>query len=79
MREYVSTTSAAHAGFDPKAAAVLWEKMAKLGGGRLEFLSTHPAPENRAATLRELAVKLEPVYAAAKAQPPATHRYVNLP
>jgi predicted Zn-dependent protease len=74
----VGTQLAAHAGYDPKAAAVLWEKMAKLGGGRLEFLSTHPAPENRAAKLKELAVKLEPVYAAAKAQPAAAVRYVNL-
>ena len=75
----VGTQLAAHAGYDPKAAAALWEKMAKLGGGRMEFLSTHPSPENRAAKLRELAVKLEPVYAAAKAHPPAPQRHVNLP
>ncbi len=74
----VGTQLAAHAGYDPKAAAALWEKMAKLGGGHLEFLSTHPAPENRAAKLKELAVKLEPVYVAAKANPPAAQRYVNL-
>jgi predicted Zn-dependent protease len=74
----VGTQLAAHAGYDPKAAALLWEKMAKLGGGRLEFLSTHPAPENRAAKLKELAVKLEPVYVAAKANPPPAQRYVNL-
>ena len=74
----VGTQLAAHAGYDPKAAAALWEKMAKLGGGRLEFLSTHPAPENRAAKLKELAVKLEPVYVAAKANPPPAQRYVNL-
>ena len=74
----VGTQLAAHAGYDPKAAAALWEKMARLGGGRMEFLSTHPSPENRAAKLRELAVKLDPVYAAAKANPPAPHRYVNL-
>jgi predicted Zn-dependent protease len=74
----VGTQLAAHAGYDPKAAAALWEKMAKLGGGRMEFLSTHPSPENRAAKLRELANKLEPVYAAAKQNPPPPHRYVNL-
>ncbi|HET7363128.1 MAG TPA: M48 family metallopeptidase [Burkholderiales bacterium] len=74
----VGTQLAAHAGYDPKAAAALWEKMAKLGGGRLEFLSTHPAPENRAAKLKELAAKLEPVYLEAKAHPPAAQRYVNL-
>ena len=65
----------------PKATAVCQDgskEMAKLGGGRLEFLSTHPAPENRAAKLKELAVKLEPVYVAAKANPPPAQRYVNL-
>ena len=71
---------AAHAGYDPKAAVTLWEKMAKVGGGGpIEFLSTHPAPENRAATLKQLGAKLEPVYLAAKADPPITKRYVNVP
>jgi predicted Zn-dependent protease len=74
----VGTELAAHAGYDPKAAAALWEKMAKLGGGRYEFLSTHPSPENRAAKLKELATKLEPAYVTAKAHPPAAVRYVNL-
>jgi len=71
---------AAHAGYDPKSAVTLWEKMAKVGGGGpMEFLSTHPAPENRASKLKELGAKLEPVYLAAKANPPAAHRYVNVP
>jgi len=50
----VGTQLAAHAGYDPKAAVTLWEKMAKLGKGPAEFLSTHPSPQNRAAKLREL-------------------------
>ncbi|HYD57492.1 MAG TPA: M48 family metallopeptidase [Burkholderiales bacterium] len=59
---------AARAGYDPKAAVTLWEKMGKIGGGNPpEFLSTHPSPENRAARLKDLAVKVEPLYAAAKA------------
>src|SRR3954468_22305441 len=58
---------AARAGYDPKAAVTLWEKMAKLGGGsQPQFLSTHPSPENRAARRKELGVKVEPLYAAAK-------------
>ena len=57
---------AARAGYDPKAAASLWEKMAKLGGSPPEFLSTHPSPETRKEVLQDLAVKLEPVYLAAR-------------
>ena len=74
----VGTQLAAHAGYDPKAAVTLWEKMAKLGKGPAEFLSTHPSPENRAAKLQELGAKLAPVYLAAKENPPPAHRYVNL-
>jgi predicted Zn-dependent protease len=62
---------AARAGYDPHAAVTLWEKMGKLEGGKAppEFLSTHPAPQNRAARLRELGARLQPVYAAAKGKP----------
>jgi Zn-dependent protease with chaperone function len=60
---------AARAGYDPKAAVTLWEKMGKLGGTPPQFLSTHPSPENRAARLKELGAKVEPLYAAAKASP----------
>jgi predicted Zn-dependent protease len=57
---------AARAGYDPKSAVTLWEKMAKLGGGGPpEFLSTHPSPQNRAARLKELGEKVQPLYVAA--------------
>jgi predicted Zn-dependent protease len=63
---------AARAGYDPGAAVTLWEKMAKLGGGGTpEFMNTHPSPENRAARLKELGARVQPLYAAAKADPPA--------
>jgi len=43
---------AVRAGFDPDAAVTLWQKMAAQGGGNPPaFLSTHPAPGNREATL----------------------------
>lgn len=58
---------AARAGFDPKAAVTLWEKMGRQGAAPPEFLSTHPSPENRRQRLQALAEKLEPVYRAAKA------------
>ncbi|WP_133619566.1 M48 family metallopeptidase [Hydromonas duriensis] len=58
---------AARAGYNPDAAAKLWEKMQKVeGGGVPQILSTHPAPENRQANLRELADKVRPLYLASK-------------
>ena len=57
---------AARAGFDPAAAVTLWEKMAKQGGKVPEFMSTHPSPQNRAARLKELGARVQPLYAAAK-------------
>jgi len=58
---------AARAGFDPKAAVTLWEKMGKEGGGPPQFLSTHPSPQNRAARLAQLGAQVAPLYEAAKA------------
>jgi predicted Zn-dependent protease len=69
---------AARAGYDPKAAVSLWDKMGKLGGTPPEFLSTHPSPEHRAARLKELGAKWQPSYEAAKANPAPVQRYVNL-
>src|SRR5262245_20274813 len=69
---------AARAGYDPRAAVTLWEKMGKLGGTPPEFLSTHPSPENRAARLRELGGKVQPYYLEAKKNPPPVQRYVTL-
>jgi predicted Zn-dependent protease len=46
---------ATRAGYDPAAAVSLWEKMGALSEERPpEFLSTHPAPENRQAKLQAL-------------------------
>jgi len=54
---------AARAGYNPNAAASLWVKMAKASGkAPVEFLSTHPSSENRQQTLRQLAVKIMPLY-----------------
>ena len=46
---------ASRAGYDPAAAVTLWQKMGSLSESRPpEFLSTHPAPENRERNLSEL-------------------------
>ncbi len=59
---------AARAGFDPRASVTLWQKMAREGGRMPEFLSTHPAPANRAEQLSKLVARVEPLYLAAKAR-----------
>ncbi|MFP5405865.1 MAG: M48 family metallopeptidase [Gammaproteobacteria bacterium] len=66
----------ARAGFDPRAAVVLWEKMARASrAGPPQWLSTHPSHDSRIAEIRRnLAVTL-PLYArtqdkSAQALPP---------
>jgi len=54
---------AAKAGFNPAAAATLWQKMAKdSGSGSLQFLSTHPAPSNRQQELAQLEPEMRKYY-----------------
>jgi predicted Zn-dependent protease len=54
---------AAKAGYDPRSAVTLWQKMAKVGGkGPPEFLSTHPAPENREKKLAALVPQMMPYF-----------------
>lgn len=54
---------AAKAGYDPRAAVTLWEKMGKVGGSQPpQFLSTHPSPANRKQTLQSLVPKMLPYY-----------------
>jgi predicted Zn-dependent protease len=61
---------AAKAGYDPHAAVTLWQKMAKVGGdGPPQFLSTHPAPENRQQTLSALVPQMMPYYEAPGTRP----------
>jgi predicted Zn-dependent protease len=57
---------AARAGYDPRAAVTLWQKMAKAaGGGPPQFLSTHPSPDNRIRDLQVYAERVMPLYRAA--------------
>lgn len=60
---------AARAGYDPRAAAALWQKMGENSkSGMPQFLSTHPNPDNRQARLAKLESKMLPLY-----QPEADH------
>jgi len=57
---------AARAGYDPRAAVSVWEKMEKAGGSSPpQFLSTHPSAENRIKDLQVYADKVMPLYEAA--------------
>lgn len=54
---------AARAGYNPDAASSLWDKMLSSGNaGTPQFLSSHPSPENRKATLQANAVKVRDLY-----------------
>jgi predicted Zn-dependent protease len=59
----------ARAGYDPKAAVTLWQKMAKLGGAKgPQFLSTHPSNEGRIKDLEGYSVRVQPLYEQARAK-----------
>jgi len=54
---------AAKAGYDPRAAVSLWEKMARANpDSPPELLSSHPAPESRQAALRVLVPQMMKYY-----------------
>lgn len=55
---------AARAGYDPRAAVTLWEKMGAASGGSSppEFLSTHPSAATRITDLQAAAQRVLPLY-----------------
>lgn len=58
---------AARAGYDPRAAITLWEKMASEGGAQpLKFLSTHPSRDDRLRDLANYSQRVMPLYQQAK-------------
>lgn len=59
----------ARAGYDPRAAISVWEKMSALAGGKqqAEFTSTHPSNANRILEIKAMLPKVMPLYTAAKA------------
>jgi predicted Zn-dependent protease len=62
---------AARAGYDPRAAITLWQKMGRVGGGKAPppFLSTHPSDAQRQQRLGALVPKMMPYYQAPGARP----------
>ncbi len=65
--DQIGVELAARAGYDPRAAISLWQKMNRLGGGRQpEFLSTHPAPESRQEDLGQVSDVVMPLYEASR-------------
>ena len=70
--DLVGLELAARAGYDPRAAVVVWQKMSKYaqGAGRgqpPQFLSTHPSNQNR---IREIEANLPKVLPLYKKAPP---------
>jgi predicted Zn-dependent protease len=58
---------AARAGYDPRAAVTLWQKMAQANeGAPPQWLSTHPASNTRQADLKIYGEKVEPLYEQAR-------------
>ena len=59
---------AARAGYDPRAALALWQKMQKVGGSQPpKLLSTHPPTADRIQELQQVTERLVPLYQQAKA------------
>jgi predicted Zn-dependent protease len=58
---------AARAGYDPRAAVSLWQKMGQAGGADLpKFLSTHPPRDDRLRDLTAYAERVMPLYRQAR-------------
>ncbi|WP_269531457.1 M48 family metallopeptidase [Chitinimonas sp. BJYL2] len=58
---------AARAGYDPRAAITLWQKMAAVGGGQPpQFLSTHPSNDTRIREMQALMPRVVPLYEVAR-------------
>jgi len=60
--DHIGLVLMAKAGYNPNSALTFWTKFAKSGETPPEYLSTHPAPANRIATIRKLIPKVMPIY-----------------
>jgi predicted Zn-dependent protease len=65
--DLVGMDIAARAGYDPRAAVTLWEKMSSASRGEPpQFLSTHPSNDTRIDTLRAALPRVLPLYERAR-------------
>jgi predicted Zn-dependent protease len=63
--DLVGMDVAARAGYDPRAGVTLWQKMAQVSGGKAppQWLSTHPAGNNRIAEISKHLPEVMPLFA----------------
>jgi predicted Zn-dependent protease len=67
--DYIGILLAADAGYDPREAVALWERMGQMSGGApSEFLSTHPSHETRITQLKKWMPEAMALY---QTRPPA--------
>lgn len=66
--DYIGLDVMSKAGYDPRAAISLWQKMSAASGDKKapEFLSTHPSSEHRIRDIEAALPKFMPVYEANK-------------
>lgn len=68
--DYIGLLLAARAGYDPRAAVEVWQRMEKLGGQQPpEFLSTHPSHGTRIADLQAAMPEALGIYQGASKAP----------
>jgi metalloendopeptidase OMA1, mitochondrial len=71
--DYIGILLAADAGYDPREAVALWERMGQMSGGGApsEFMSTHPSHETRIDQLKKWMPEAMAIYQAKQPVPAA--------
>jgi metalloendopeptidase OMA1, mitochondrial len=71
--DYIGILLAADAGYDPREAVALWERMGQMSGGgaQAEFMSTHPSHETRIDQLKRWMPEAMAIYQSKQPAPAA--------
>ncbi len=64
--DHIGLVLMAKAGYNPQSALSFWQKFSRSGETPPEYLSTHPAPQNRIEQIKALLPKVMPMYQASK-------------